>query len=59
MSLAELSDRFQERQRLDIADGSPDFGEDYIRILLLLARSDGSVRLISSGDMWDDLHRFA
>ena len=28
--LAELSDRLQKRQRLDVADGSADFGDDHV-----------------------------
>ncbi len=29
---AELADRFEERQRLDVADGAADFDDGYLRI---------------------------
>ncbi len=54
--LAELADRFQEREDLDVADRAPHFGDDHIDRVGGQA-FDAILDLV--GDVRDDLHRLA
>src|SRR5205085_11390646 len=52
---AELPDRFQERQRLDVADRPADLDDDHVHSLADFANA----LLDLVGDVRDDLHRLA
>ncbi len=53
----ELAYRFQERQRLDVADRAADLGDDDVRGRDLLRAPDARLDLVR--DVRDDLHRRA
>ncbi len=53
----ELADRLQERQRLDIADGSADLGDDVIHVGGLGDQCNPLLDLV--GDVRHHLHRAA
>ena len=50
----ELPDRLEERQRLDVADGAADLGDDDVRRRDLLGAPDPRLDLVR--DVRDDLH---
>ncbi len=54
--LAELPDRFEERQDLDVADRAADLGDDHVDVV---ADEPGDAPTDLVGDMGDDLHRLA
>ena len=54
--LAELADRLQEREDLDVADGAPDLGDDDVDVVGGEA-ADAALDLV--GDVRDDLHGLA
>ena len=49
---AQLADRLEERQRLDVADGAADLDDEHV--VALGAREDARLDLV--GDVRDDLH---
>ena len=49
----ELADRLQERQRLDVADGAADLGDDDVDVLALAHELDAVLDLV--GDVRNDL----
>ena len=54
---AELADRLQERQRLDVADGAADLGDDDVAVARLRRAADPLLDLVR--DVRDHLHRRA
>ena len=50
----ELADRLEERQRLDVADGAADLGDDDVDVAGLGDQLDALLDLV--GDVRDDLH---
>src|SRR5262249_9476336 len=59
--VAYLPDGFEERQRLDVADRTPDLGDHHVRRATVVVRRghrpDPGLDLV--GDVWDHLDRFA
>ena len=55
--VSDLSDRFNKRLALDVADGAADLGDDYVRVGLFADAVDEALDLIR--DMRDHLHRLA
>src|SRR3989442_15714842 len=53
--LAELPDRFEERQRLDVADRAADLGDDHV----VIGREPPDRALDLVGDVGNHLHRRA
>src|SRR5512132_514368 len=52
--IAELADRFEVRERLDVADGATDLHDDELRLLLARDAVDALLDLVRH--VWDDLH---
>ena len=55
--LAQLADRFEERQGLDVADRAADLGDDHVGLRLLGQAEDAVLDLV--GHVRDDLDRAA
>ena len=55
--LAELADRLEEGQALDVAHGAADLGDEHVDLELLRQSVHAALDLV--GDVRDDLHRAA
>ena len=54
---SDLTDGFQKRLTLDVADSAADFGDDNIRVGFFADRVDEPLDFV--GDVGDDLHGFS